>query len=329
MKRFDFAAFPPVLFIGSIFFALLLAVTTNVLKNYYLPAELSFTETESGTLLTETGSIVLDERQLTFEERDARIKGFILRLENRFEKIQAQRDAQQLRRQESIQHQILCRDDVRRSNRDMKLPTLFRCYRGALTLDLEALRKERTNLDDLIGATLEAREASLATINALMDAIATIVDAIDDGVYGSQKDLEEAKHNLAERYWIPKWIASTKLRADEMLTWTSYFLETIAPQLIENGFNEEYAEVLTNAYACFEDAELRITAVIDAEDLDAITEKMDGALGELAACLGILRGELSSMQEPETVLEEEIQEENNIPANRTPRRVLRRARLTE
>jgi len=323
MKRFDFDAIPPALFIGSIFFALILAVTTNILKNYYLPAELSDTETESEALLTETGSLVLDERQLTFEERDARIKGFMLRVENRFEKIRSQRSAEQLRRQESIQHQILCRDDVRRANRDLKLPTLFRCYRGALTLDLETLRKERTNLDDLTGATPEAREETLASINALMDAIATIVDAIDAGVYGSQEDLEEAKRNLAEQYWIPKWFASSKLRADEMLTWTAYFMNIIAPLLLETSLAEEDEEIFTNAYACFEDAELRLTAVIDAEELETVSEKMDGALGELASCLNILEGELPP--DSDVTVGEESEEDD--PTNRIPRRMLRRARL--
>ncbi|MBU0767123.1 hypothetical protein KKF55_05105 [Patescibacteria group bacterium] len=324
MKRFDFANFPPALFIGSIFFTLVLAIATNVIRNDSMPAELIDAEidAQTGALLTETGSIAEeDDHQLTPEERYTRINGFILRVDNRFEKIQSQRSAEQLRRQDDIQNQILCRNDIRQSNRDTKLPTLFRCYRGALTLDLETLRKERTNLVDITGATEEVREATLATINPLMDAIATVIDAIDAGVYESEEDLKEAKRNLTERYWTLKWMASTKLRADEMLTWTVFLMSETAPLILRDDITEVEQEIYTNAYACLESAELRLTEVLDTQELNTASEKMDAALGGITDCLDIL---VDNLPPPESFDITSPAEEEEKELLILPRRLLRR-----
>ncbi|MCF7844725.1 MAG: hypothetical protein K9M03_02760 [Kiritimatiellales bacterium] len=329
MKRIDFEAFPPAIFIGSIFFALVLAVASNVIKDYYIPAQLLDldleTETETGSMLTETGSTLEEDRQLTPEERTKRINGFIIRIETRSEKIKSQQMAQQLRRQEAIEYQLECKDDVRSSNRDTKLSTMFRCYRGILTLNLETLRKERTNLDDITGATPEIIEESLGTINALMDAIATVIDAIDAGVYGSEEDLREAKLNLAEKYWTPKWLSSTRLRADNMLTWTSLLMNEASAIIVRDDLLLGESEIYTNAYSCLEDAELRLVAVLDATDLDTASQKMEDSINGLMQCKVIFTSDPIPVEENEPVdLKSEPETEELEPI--LPKKSLRRSR---
>ncbi len=107
-----------------------------------------------------------------------------------------------------------CREDLRRSNRDTRLPVLLRCTRADIALEREQLSKTHERVQALPGPSDTIRSAALSRVDILADALDTVMFAIDSGVYRSSEDLMEARKNLLQRYRVPLADALVSLRAD-------------------------------------------------------------------------------------------------------------------
>lgn len=114
-----------------------------------------------------------------------------------------------------------CRDDLRRSNKNTKFPTLTRCYTDDLALEKELLEKRRTRLENMPGVSDAVRNAALSKLDALTDAVDTIMFALESNVYGVPEDLSETKKSLLEKYRMPYWDAMLLARADRALSLAS------------------------------------------------------------------------------------------------------------
>lgn len=111
-----------------------------------------------------------------------------------------------------------CREDMRRANRDSLITTLLRCYKSDLTLERDFLKEKRVRLEKLPGVIAKVRTGTLSRLDLLTDAMGTIVFAIDNGVYGAQDELIEAKTNLREKYRKPFAAGAVTADADRTLS---------------------------------------------------------------------------------------------------------------
>lgn len=111
-----------------------------------------------------------------------------------------------------------CRENMRRANRDTLITTLLRCYKSDLTLERDFLKEKRAWLEKLPGVTPKVRTGTLSRFDLLTDAIGTIVFAIDNGVYGAQSEVLEAKTSLNARYRLPFAQGMHAADADRMLS---------------------------------------------------------------------------------------------------------------
>lgn len=170
----------------------------------------------SGSGSTASGSTV--ESQELIKDRAARAKDLrarILKGKKAEAEFLVQRAAFRKKRAELRRD---CRDDLRRANRDTKFSTLQRCYRSDLTLERDFFLDERMYLDALQDVTKSINAAAVDRVNLLVDALNTVLFAIDNNVYHEEADILEARTNLHTRYRVPTWNAVALVRADRALS---------------------------------------------------------------------------------------------------------------
>lgn len=129
--------------------------------------------------------------------------------------------------QKRIEYRIACRADLRQANRDTKLPTLLRCYRGELSMEREELRREREKIAGLAGVSAEVRTEALQRINSLHEAIGTLLSAIDSDVFQDTPPVTSAREKLQRAYRSHVFTARAFLRADRALSWTALLLSDL------------------------------------------------------------------------------------------------------
>lgn len=111
-----------------------------------------------------------------------------------------------------------CRDALRRANRDDRLEIALRCFRGDLTGEREMVRKQQAYVRAVPGVESSVRSSADRALSSLLDAVTTIVDAVDSGVYRSTDVMLETRRNLRAKYQSPSWDALSRLRAERGLT---------------------------------------------------------------------------------------------------------------
>lgn len=132
-------------------------------------------------------------------------------------------------------HRVSCRAEMRQANRDTKLPTLLRCFRGELTMEREKLRQEREYAAQTLGIGDALRAAATKKIDLLRDAINTITFAIDSGVYGTQEAVASARQKLHLNYRAKLDGLRTLVRAEHALSWDALLLTDLDKQTTGTG----------------------------------------------------------------------------------------------
>lgn len=213
--------------------------------------ELLNAETASGTIVTDG----MEERRAIWQERANLLKQGLLR--DRKEKAEVQyRSARASYAKKRWEHARLCRRDLREANRDTKLATGLRCYRGALTQEREFRKEEKSFVLKAPGVTEEQKFKAFAALDALTDAIGTIIDAVDSGVYERLEDLSEAKQNLHTLYRVKAEEAIRRLRARQLLAWIArMILKTEEAARAEPGKSTERIAAWENVLNCFLESE--------------------------------------------------------------------------
>lgn len=155
------------------------------------------------------------------------------------------------------EHGTNCFMELRRANRDAKLPVAVRCYRGSLTANTEFLRALKTFVYGVPGVTEETKLGALQPLDALIDAIGVTVDAIDSDVFTSEEQLIETKKNLAAKYRVPLQSALDQLRIEKLAA-------SIDPLIlrIDEASDEEVLLGETNGWdtvaSCLEDVQVAL-----------------------------------------------------------------------
>lgn len=254
-----------------------------------LPIEVFAQEqnTGSGEIATDTGAVLEMQRQEDekWKIRKARTINFWANMMNQRKAANAHQEQQDIRRKKRTDKRVACAEDVRRANRDSKTSVTFNCFRATRTLDLEMLRKEKQFVETMAGPTSNYRSSALFHIENEMDAISTIVQAIDAGVYQTEEDLLEAKQNLHAAYTTNTRLATTRLRVDRAITWVIHLMVRMAN--IRTMHNPPPADVLTiidDAIACLEDRESSLNALLDFESNEEIIRQFRQVQTELKFC---------------------------------------------
>ncbi len=269
--------------------------------------------TESGAI---TGSGTINETQdiqaaaeAEWQARIERSKAFrksILQTNDSLEKLREDKRSNLQRRAE---HRRKCYEDFRSANRYIRFSIALRCYRAELTLNMEYLRKERIYIEKMPGVTEDTRALAITKINILLDAITSIVTAIDSNVFESVKELEEAKLNLLTMYRKPKWLMITKLKAENIMTWTASLATRITG--IINKYKDTDPEIsakLIDGIICLSESDVIFQSVLDEQDSKSAIQKLHEAQENVRRCFIILQEAhlmYQTIYEPEEIAEEQ------------------------
>jgi hypothetical protein len=194
-----------------------------------------------------------------------------------------------------------CRADIRRANRDTKLPTVLSCYRSDLMLQMAFLRKESTYVKQLTGLSPAAQESFALTYKKLSDAIATIITAIDSDVYEATEEVESAKKKLWQNYQYPRYLSLGLIRADRSLGWIGLLGQRIRQVWpLTTSESPERAKLVASV-ECLEKTAADLKAFGLLENYESTKEKFGQYQSSLAKCAESLRSAFRSAKGiPET-----------------------------
>lgn len=242
--------------------------------------------TSSGATITATGATLMEQK---WANREERVQNFWAEfMNNRKERsVFAQQNA--LRREKRKEKRVQCRSDIRKANRDSILSETLHCFRAMLTLDLEILRKEKQYTQNIAGVTEVYRTAGELEIQNTMDAIATIVEAIDVGVYTDAQQLIEAKANLEKRYLQAKRLALSKMRIDHSKTWLEQLMVRIFSILQSENPSKEVQQKLEESITCLEQKESLLDDLFSMEDNNALIEQFRQVQSDIKFCIEMTR----------------------------------------
>lgn len=194
------------------------------------------------------------------------------------------REQAELRRQKHIEKRISCKEDIRRANRDSVQLTTFSCFRALLTIDLESLRKEKQFIEEATGVSDTYRSAAIFHITNLMDAVSTVIQAIDVGVYGSTDGLLEAKKNLNMTYRANRRLALAHLRADRAIMWVRHLMVRLRNVQDANLPPEEVSTKIDESILCLRDVEQLLSGLLSQEDIEALIQGYRQAQSDIKFC---------------------------------------------
>lgn len=191
---------------------------------------------------------IADRKNIWAADRAIRTKDF-RRLADVYETEQKQEaEARERYDRKIAELRLLCRRDIRLANKDTKLPTILRCYRGEMSELRELLLKQRDAATTAPGVSESVRTETLTALTALLDAVNTVITAIDSNVYGSEADVREVKGNLREKYQLPAQEALALLRTETALSWISFLIERFDKAVADDGASN--AERWARAQEC-------------------------------------------------------------------------------
>ena len=188
---------------------------------------LSFAQTPSSSLSSSASSSSPSEPVVVIEDRVFRVRSFTGSIAGGMTADAiyfAQRAAYFHTRADNRR---TCREDLRRANKTTLMKTLLTCYRNELTSLKDFLGKQKKELQGTAGITPTIRTLAIKKTDLVIDAVGTIIFAIDSGVYGTQEQLLEAKINLYKKYRVPLWDTWMTVRADRTLSWIALLIADI------------------------------------------------------------------------------------------------------
>lgn len=121
-----------------------------------------------------------------------------------------------------------CRADLRKANRDSKLATTLRCFRGTLSLQLTTLQRWERFTAELPGIPPSIALREQESVRAWIDAIGTVISAVDADVYQAEQGLLDVRARLVERYALPAEYARLRSRRALDAGWLLSTLDVIA-----------------------------------------------------------------------------------------------------
>ncbi len=298
----------------------------SVLHGNNLLGQISSSGTSSSSASGSVRQVIEDIEQqridALWQERLSRAETFFVELRSEQSTLASLRRFFEQSRIRQLEHRRTCATDLRTASKFTKLPVTLRCYKADLQLETERLRRQHENIEQMLGVNEDTRSLALTRLTLLSDAIKAIITGIDSNVYAVLEDLEESKRNLLTNYREPAWLLLTKLRAEQLSTWTDALI-TRAAQAGETLPEADAAvqEQLLAGIQCLEEGRNLLDSIgISSTFLDA-NQALLSAVDHLSDCPTVLRNALGTPVEVE-----EVPAENNVetiqPMTRLQRRLL-------
>jgi len=147
-----------------------------------------------------------------------------------------------------------CNDRLRKANRDGRLAVILVCMKQDLTTTLDIVRKRLDGLTSRAGVTADTTALVRARGELLIDALQTIMNALDAGVYTSESELLEARRNLREKYMMPYHALLPRVIREHALAAVAHML--LRSQAMDrSAFPPEVMTAVEAADACLESLE--------------------------------------------------------------------------
>jgi hypothetical protein len=107
-----------------------------------------------------------------------------------------------------------CRSDLRKANKEQVWNLTLRCVRGDLQEQRADLSRDIEAVAKLTGVAEKTKTALTDALKKLQTVLATLVQAIDTGVFRTEDNLRDALTNLRAKYLAPVWKARAAVRSE-------------------------------------------------------------------------------------------------------------------
>lgn len=232
-----------------------------------------------------TGELLeIQATQAKWAERISRYPNFWANMMNFRSEASAFNKEHDQRREQRRLKRLECRTAVRSANRDSIVPITESCYRATLTLDLEILRKEKQYIETLPNIAEDVRGSAKFHNQNLADAISTIIQAIDAGVFEGKEGLMEAKKNLGVSYREHYRLAMTRLRIERATNWLNHLLLRLRDVEVTAAPPAPVLTKIQTTIECLELREEQLRALLPMEDNDALIAAFRQAQSDVKFC---------------------------------------------
>ena len=247
------------------------------------------TENASGSIAEQLRSIEQRAAELEWEARVARTQTFRKDIIETWNTLLAIQNQTQNNLERRAEHRAACAEELRSASKFTKLPISLRCTKADLQLEIELLRKEKERITVLPGVTEDTRSLALTRLDLLMDALQTIVTAIESDVFQAVEELKEAKQNLRITYREPFWLLQLKLQAEKLQAWNASLMTRVAIVAEEQQVPDPTTTgVLLEAMMCLQQEEELLEDAGAAQNLAEAQQRIDGAQETMQICLAHL-----------------------------------------
>lgn len=235
---------------------------------------------ESGDTLTGTGTLATpgEEFRAVWSERSEGFRMDVLKTRSTIDALRAKMTTT---RDKRAAERRACRESLRRANRDARLGVLLQCYADdlAATRVIFGLQREEAAL--LPGVSPAVRSIAVQRFDVLDDAIQTILDGVDVGVFATEEEALETKHNLRERYVLPAFAALADARTDRLQAWIAH----LGTRLLTARETAEHTMEIDAVLTCLIEAQALVAGVLDKESNGGNKTTLSQAQSTLKSCV--------------------------------------------
>lgn len=195
-------------------------------------------------------------------------------------------------RDERMTQRLECLDIIRRSNKDRVFTETLRCFRkeAEITAKISAARADA--LKNYPNVTRDGASLHAARADLLQDAYATVLQAIDAGVYESMEELAESRANLETKYRAPYHTTTPRVSAERTLAWIAHLLLRL--HAMESEATSDALESLQTTQECFVAIEAILESALASEEHQKISDALSQQLSPLKACSAMMEESLSN-----------------------------------
>lgn len=205
---------------------------------------------------------------LQWETRSLRAKDFRTQMMTGRKAQDASYDAESALRSKRAGARNSCRDRLRKANRNERLGVLLLCVKQDFGATLETIRKRQDGLGSRAGTSADTTSLIRGRGDLLIDALSTIIQAIDAGVYSNEDELIEAKNNLRDKYMLPYQTLLPRSDTEHALAGIAHMLLR-SRDIDRSQLPEEVRTALEQSDACLTTVEKTIESLTVEEAINA------------------------------------------------------------
>lgn len=183
----------------------------------------------------------------------------------------------------------LCREQLRKANRDKRRSVLVLCMREDMHLSREMVLARSKSMSAAAGVPSGLQSLIIARGDLLADAMQAIIAGLDAGIYGDEEGLFTARKNLREKYALAFVTLLPRLQAEQSLAWISHLLLRSRTLQEEGTLSPTIVAKLSVAEACLGDAEQRLEEAMKENDPNVMKAKISQVQSSLISCVEYYR----------------------------------------